>query len=246
MNKLITLFILATTLSSAVLAEPLTFRSKTKQTMLIELYSSEGCSSCPPADHFISQFKTSDELWAHYIPMIFHVDYWDYLGWKDVFASAAYSERQRNHKKQGNLSSVYTPGFVINGDEWTGFFSLLRSLPESDNQPGILSVSIDRHLASLSFAQGTSEMNYHLAILGMNLTTQVKAGENAGHQLSHDFVVLNQQSQAGKQTATFTLPLITKNQPEQFAFVAWVTEANSLRPIQAVGGYLPDRTIKVL
>ncbi|MCB1582729.1 MAG: DUF1223 domain-containing protein [Xanthomonadales bacterium] len=239
-------YLLLLLISFEAFTQPITLTSTHVQTLLIELYSSEGCSSCPPADHFISQFKESDDLWAKYIPMVFHVDYWDYLGWTDVFATAVFSDRQRMHKRQGNLSSVYTPGFVINGVEWTGFFSLLRSLPESVDKPGVLTLTIDRHLARLSFVKRSTEMDFHLAILGMNINTEVKSGENAGHQLTHDFVVLNHQTQRGKQSATLTLPLITKYNPEQFAAVAWITEPDSLKPLQAVGGYLPPNTIKVL
>ncbi len=246
MNNRPGIFLILMVYSAITLAEPITFSSSKEQTLLIELYSSEGCSSCPPADHFISQFKSSPDLWTKYIPLVFHVDYWDYLGWQDVFAHAEYSNRQRTNKQQANISSVYTPGFVVNGEEWTGFFKVLRTLPETTAQPGSLSVTIDRHLATVSFTQAQSELTYHLAILGMKLETQIKAGENKGHLLTHDFVVLNHQSLTGTGRVTFELPLIVKHRPKQLAMVAWVSEQDSLKPIQAVGNFLPDNTIKVL
>jgi len=227
-----------------LLAEKIYLSSSKQQTTMIELYSSEGCSSCPPADQFLSQFTESEELWTEYIPMAFHVDYWDYLGWKDVFASPTFSNRQRTHKQQGNLSSVYTPGFVINGNEWAGFFKPWRSLPKFDSKPGILKVSIDRHSATISFPATKQKLQYNLAVLGMGLVTDVRAGENSGNQLPHDFVVLDHQHQVGLSSISLNLPLIVGKNPKQFAIVAWITLPDSLQPIQAVGGILPEGTIK--
>ncbi len=240
--KLITLLLIP----NFAVANPIQFVSSDSQTTVIELYTSEGCSSCPPADEFLSQFKNSDELWLKYIPLAFHVDYWNYLGWQDTFASAAYSNRQRQHKKQGNIVSVYTPGFVVNGNEWTGFFKPWRALPEVDQQPGQLSLTIDRHLATIAFPEGEQEYQYNLAILGLGLETQVLSGENAGNQLPHDFVVLDHQFQLDLNSTTMTLPLIVGKKPKQFAVVAWLSLPNSLKPIQAVGGLLPIGLIKTI
>jgi len=90
MKKLFTLIFTAS-ISQYTLAETLSFNSGESQNTLIELYTSEGCSSCPPADKFLSDYVKSKDLWTQYIPLAFHVDYWDYLGWKDVFASADFS-----------------------------------------------------------------------------------------------------------------------------------------------------------
>ncbi len=92
-------------------------RSPETQVSLLELYTSEGCSSCPPADRWISKLKKDDRLWSSMIPVAFHVDYWDYIGWKDRFASPEYSLRQRNYARSKNLKTVYTPGFLLNGEE---------------------------------------------------------------------------------------------------------------------------------
>ncbi len=245
MNRILTALVLTHILTYCD-AETFSLSSGTTQTTLIELYSSEGCSSCPPADEFISQFTRSDELWQKYIPMVFHVDYWDYIGWPDVFASPAYSNRQRKHRQQGNLSSVYTPGFVINGEEWSGFFKPWRSLPEFEQSPGVLQLEIDRHEVNISFPNAKGKLKYHLAVVGMGLVTQVKAGENAGHDLSHDFVVLDHQNQTGQSAVTLNLPLIVGHQPKRFGVIAWVTELNSLQPVQATGGYLPEGMIKTI
>ncbi|MGJ8664273.1 MAG: DUF1223 domain-containing protein, partial [Marinicella sp.] len=94
--KCLLLFLMISKLSLAAQWET---SSADEQTTLIELFTSEGCSSCPPADAFLSQFQNSDDLWNQYIPIAFHVDYWDYIGWKDVFASPEFSARQRSHKQ---------------------------------------------------------------------------------------------------------------------------------------------------
>ncbi len=222
----------------------MTFSSGSKQTHLIELYSSEGCHSCPPADQFISQFKGSKQLWDTYVPLVFHVDYWDYLGWQDPFASPEYSNRQRAYQRAGHSNGVYTPGFVVNGKEWTGFFKPLRAFPEIFQYPGKLQVTINQHQATIEFNSNHETLDYHMVIVGLGLQTEVDAGENAGHLLTHDFVVLDHQVSSGSTFATMNLPLIMKHDPEQFALIAWVTEKNSMLPIQAVGQTLPAGIIK--
>ena len=96
------------------------FVSKSAQTVMIELYSSQGCSSCPPAERWISQFVDDDSLWRDYVPIVFHVDYWNDLGWIDVFSNAENSKRQRAYYAQKKIKSVYTPGLIINGKRVEG------------------------------------------------------------------------------------------------------------------------------
>ena len=96
----------------------LTFQSDVHQTALIELYTSEGCSSCVPADERMGEFAQEKGLWKNFVPVVFHVDYWDYLGWKDRFAKPAFVERQKTYAAGWNGSSIYTPSFVLNGEEW--------------------------------------------------------------------------------------------------------------------------------
>jgi hypothetical protein len=92
--------------------EPI-FQSDKTQTALVELYTSEGCSSCPPAEEWFSTLSANPGLWKQFVPVAFHVDYWDDLGWKDSFATPAYTQRQRDYAAAWGSSSVYTPGFVL-------------------------------------------------------------------------------------------------------------------------------------
>jgi hypothetical protein len=92
----------------AVVAGPLEFESSAARVSLLELYTSEGCSSCPPADRFVNGLKSDRRLWREVVPVAFHVDYWDYIGWQDRFASPQYSERQRSYARSGYVKGVYT------------------------------------------------------------------------------------------------------------------------------------------
>ncbi len=115
------------------------FTSPERQVRLIELYTSEGCSSCPPADRWLSGLLTESHLWSSVVPIAFHVSYWDYLGWRDPFASEEYAKRQRIYASYGG-TNVYTPGFFVNGREWRGFFEN-RVLPSPPNlRPGIFKI----------------------------------------------------------------------------------------------------------
>jgi hypothetical protein len=110
------------------------------QTVLLELYTSEGCSSCPPMERYLNRLKAHDALWQSYIPLAFHVDYWNYIGWVDRFASAEFAERQRAHAREGNVRSVYTPAMIVNGEAWRP--GLVGRLPgpetrRSGQQPSI-------------------------------------------------------------------------------------------------------------
>ena len=103
------------TYSQFLTAENLSYESSAKRTELLELYTSEGCSSCPPADRWLSKLLQDQALWTAFIPVAFHVDYWDYIGWKDRFARSTYSQRQRRYAREQSLRTVYTPGFILNG-----------------------------------------------------------------------------------------------------------------------------------
>src|ERR1041385_4422499 len=119
---------------------PLTFQSSGNQTALLELYTSEGCSSCPPAETWLSRLKEDPALWKDFVPVAFHVDYWDYLGWRDPWSAKAFSDRQTSLAESCSAPSVYTSCFVWNGKEgrgWSGY----RTLPPLHREKeGVLKV----------------------------------------------------------------------------------------------------------
>jgi len=239
----------AVLLSAApVFAETLTFESGESPVTLVELFTSEGCSSCPPADAWMSKLKSSPDLWKSVVPVVFHVDYWNGLGWPDRFATPANTARQRRYAATWRSNSVYTPGFVLNGREWRGWFNR-ESLPAaSAAKVGTLQVTLrDRTRADVVFtpsANAAKALQVAVALLGGTLESDVKRGENSGRKLRHDFVVLQLASAAltadGKgYKASLMLPDKTSDAPT--ALAAWVIAGDAQPPIQATGGWLQNR-----
>lgn len=231
-------------------AENIIFVSPNTQTNLIELYTSEGCSSCPPADRWLSNLKKSTGLWNEFVPLAFHVDYWDYIGWKDRFASPAYGVRQRQYAERRGVSSVYTPAMVLNGREWRGWYRYKQPRNSSGQNVGQLRLALNQRIVDSQFrfanpAINTSgrELSLHIALLGFDLVTEVKAGENENRSLQHDFVVLAYkvaafQRQQNLYQIKTELPLTHVNSKIR-AITAWVSPRKHPKPIQAVGGWLP-------
>src|SRR5215471_18027823 len=229
-------------------AEQIQLQSGTNHTTLIELYTSEGCSSCPPAEEWFSKLKAHPRLWIDFVPAAFHVDYWDYIGWRDPFASVDYSDRQRTYAAEWKSRSVYTPGLVLDGKEWGARFNR-DELPRASRQAiGVLTASSsDGKQWLLRFepiAADASAFDFHAVLLGFGLSSEVKAGENRGRKLQHDFVVLMLAKASSKRDGDpfqAELALIPASHllPKRFAIAGWVTRRGDLQPLQAVGGWLP-------
>lgn len=234
-------------LPTAVFADPtVTFTSPSQQATLIELYTSEGCSSCPPADEWFSSLKNHPRLWKDIIPIAFHVDYWDYLGWKDKFSRAQYSQRQRNYARLHHLKTVYTPGFLQNGKESRVWFNHRKLTPTPGKSVGQLSMTITDGIATATFKpvktiNGPLVLN--IAWLGFDLRSAVQAGENRDKVLQHDFVCLELTTQQGfaeddTYRWQFTSDKQTNKLPEIKGIAFWVTQGADPLPLQAAGGWL--------
>ena len=223
----------------------LELNSGTKQTTLIELYTSEGCSSCPPADRWLSGLTDEEQLWKEIVPIALHVDYWDYIGWKDPFARHEYSQRQRRYASEFDEATVYTPGVRANGREWRRWWSNRLSAVQSETEIGNLGFNLDaesRFTADFSPEnQSNAKLILNIAVLGMGLQSEVSRGENRGRLLNHDFVVLGLHKVAPQSPGSWsgTLPAPAKK-ADRYAIAAWVSEGRSQIPLQAVGGYLPE------
>src|ERR671937_1167549 len=107
------LIILALTWPLTARATDRVFESGPQRTHVIELFTSQGCSSCPPAEAWFSKLKAEPRLWKDFVPLAFHVDYWDRLGWRDPFAAREWTARQYQYSASWKSESVYTPGFVL-------------------------------------------------------------------------------------------------------------------------------------
>ena len=222
-------------------AGEIVFESKPARAHLIELYTSEGCSSCLPADEWMSGLKNQPRLWQDIVPVAFHVDYWDHLGWRDPFAMKIWTERQADYSVRWKKESVYTPAFVLDGKEWQ-----YGKLPEvAAESPGVLKITVTGDRVTAAFkASPSSNGRYdvHVARLGFSLTADVTAGENNGKKLSHDFVVLgltNETMKSGAKELQLPASSTKSTIDPRTAIAAWITAPGQLEPIQAVGGWLP-------
>jgi hypothetical protein len=169
-------------------------------TPVVELYTSEGCSSCPPADKWASSLKGSGA-----VVQAFHVGYWDYIGWVDRFAAPAYTHRQRQVAATNQLRGIYTPQVVLNGRDWPGWHGSKPNL--ATKKAARISITLkqvdaDRFEARVAPAAGAGALPWsaYWTVTENGHNSKVQAGENAGEFLKHDFVV-RQYTQAGDYTA---------------------------------------------
>jgi hypothetical protein len=224
-------------------ADQLRFQSGEKRVAFVELFTSEGCSSCPPAEQTLSKLTTHPSLWKTFVPVAFHVNYWDHLGWKDRLASIEFTQRQRTYASDWRSDTVYTPEFVLNGREWqwSGADTLAH---ESNETAGLLTVSQNGArnfvVTFTSTRPMTGDITAHVALLGFGVTSDVARGENAGRKLRHDFVALvhhESRLQGSPLRAEFKLDE-NSSESERRALVAWVSVGSDPTPIQATGGWL--------
>lgn len=213
-----------------------------QQQIMMELYTSEGCNSCPPAEKYLNNLYKHPKLWKPFIPLAFHVDYWDQLGWRDVYAKPEYSQRQRHYGKTLGARTIYTPEFFVNGREWrSGFYTHLPQIREE--VVGNLQVDIQGQLLKAVFMPTQPDLlntQLNIAMLGMNQHSQIRSGENAGRNTTHQFVVLTHKTVISDNNKwQIELPQLQQNglsKPQ--AIVVWVSETGSPAPVQALGGFL--------
>lgn len=218
-----------------------TFQSGPEQTVLMELYTSEGCNSCPPAESFLNSFTDHPRLWQSYIPLAFHVDYWDYLGWRDVYATAANTRRQQTYGKVLRARTIYTPEFFVNGQEWRAGF-LQRPPSIKSKAVGTLKVVLNDEAITAEFTpqrRYQQPLELYAVVLGMDLKSDIRAGENAGRTTTHQFVVLGHaQLKNDKPQWQTTVPALIDVPASKKALVVWVSETGNPAPLQATGGYI--------
>ena len=216
------------------------FESKPTRTHLLELYTSEGCSSCLTAEAWMTSLKNDPRLWQDFVPVAFHVDYWDHLGWRDPFAAKQWTDRQTDYSLLWKTESVYTPAFALDGKEWHQ-----SALSAATEPAGALRVVLNGDRLTVTFkpaAGAARRYDLHVAQLGFSMTADVTAGENNGRKLSHDFVVLGlttETMKGGTKELKLIAPSLKSNAEPRTALAVWVSEAGKIEPIQAVGGWRP-------
>lgn len=176
--------------------EPITVSSGKYQTAVFELYTSEGCSSCPPADRWFNELVKIPENELDVLALAFHVDYWDYIGWKDKYANPAYTNRQRHLARMNQQSSIYTPEFFVNGTEARGTRSVVQKILSSNRVLSNVDLELTLqqqnnniliNLSSQFDPERTQLVRF--VVFENHLSSDVKRGENAGRQLHHQQVV---------------------------------------------------------
>ena len=167
-----------------------------KQPVLVELFTSEGCSSCPPADRALAFLKKEQPVaGADIIALAYHVDYWNYIGWTDRFSSHAFSERQESYTGKFALDSIYTPQMVVDGNaQFTGSdggraVNEIGAAAKAEKGKGEVSFSNGEMKAVFSGLPQSGGATVFLAVAEDNLSSDVERGENRGSKLQHVSVV---------------------------------------------------------
>ncbi|HKW74634.1 MAG TPA: DUF1223 domain-containing protein [Terriglobales bacterium] len=212
-------FLLAVSVSVAAVAwlsQPTAANGPAHRSVVVELFTSEGCSSCPPADELLSRLrKQGSESGVEIIPLGFHVDYWNYQGWQDRFSSSQYSKRQESYAAQLRTEGPYTPEMVVDGSqEFVGndVTRATSAIAAAGAKVASAQVSLKSQNGKLAVSvagqpDGSGEV--WLAITEDNLSSRVAAGENTGRTLHHDAVVRDFRSLGRLQVGKFekTLPV---------------------------------------
>ena len=241
---------LATVLAALTLSLPATetqaactATSGPKRVTVVELYTSEGCDSCPPADRWLSAVRSRKDV----VPLSFHVDYWDYIGWKDPYAQKAFTERQNAKVAAQNSRSVYTPQVMFNGQDFTvwrnenatsGSLQKLAALSapialslNAEVRANTVKIVIETADGQVGTRSGRTDTVYTAALYENGLVSSVTAGENRGVTLRHDAVVRGMQRSPNK-AFTFTMSPNVNLANSGVAIIAETTAGEFLQAVK--------------
>jgi len=229
---------------SAQATETITVDSKPLKTAVVELFTSEGCSSCPPADLWLEALVETPSDEFDVLALAFHVDYWDYIGWKDRFASPKYTSRQRQLGANNKQRSIYTPEFFVGGKETRGTARVLNEIRQANQ----IHAQIDSKLTIRKEGNGlqldlepnsekvnTNGLHFRYFVYEKNLVSDVTRGENSGKTLRHQQVV-RYMSSARKlnQTNSYMISIDPDWKLNNIGVAALVTTPGNLSYLQAV------------
>ena len=210
---------------------------------VIELFTSEGCSSCPPADKLLAKVSRDTVIdGAKVITLAFHVDYWDYLGWKDIYSATAFSNRQRMYVQALNLNGAYTPQMVVNGTtEFVGADedALHRALRTVANEKLLArftkAVAIQNAggtKISYALSGDISNCDINIALVSAHESSAVKRGENRGRQLEHTNVVKEFVTQKAVAQGEIQVPFSAKD--GNWFYVVYLQNRSNKRIVAAI------------
>ena len=217
---------------------------------LVELYTSEGCSSCPPADRQMRHLEEALDAGAQAVPLALHVPYWDYIGWKDRFARPAFAERQEWLVHANGQRTLYTPQFFVNGAELRATRTSLREQVRKLNATAAAadirlsaahpSSELLRLSAQASAKPGGAPLVLYVALTESGLVSKISRGENAGATLEHDHVVREWigpiSLAAGSARVQRDIRLPAAWNRSQLGLVAFVQDERTGHVLQALGG----------
>jgi hypothetical protein len=238
--------------ASAMAADECTYRTGARTVALVELYTSEGCSSCPPADRWISGFVSHPQL-ERFVPLSFHVNYWDDLGWKDRFADQRYTERQRALAKATGAREVYTPQVTLQGRDarnWRDESSFAAEIDAVNKGPNRATIEVRPKAAVdggvvatatatiLPGAPNADSLALLVALTQDGLSNKVTAGENKGETLRHNFVVRDLAVTRGAQARSLSAMAIFRPKPDydlsKMRVAAFVQDVKTGAVLQAI------------
>lgn len=203
---------------------------------IVELFTSEGCSSCPPADVVVADLQKTfpDNVFV----LGFHVDYWDYIGWKDEYSNASFTKRQQDYAEHFTLNSIYTPQVVVNGEkELVGsnknqlHTAVEAAISISPKKTISLTRAVEKNMVTVNYSFSSKEKFFiNFALVQLTATSDVKRGENSGRKLHHinvvrDFKTVD--SSSGKINLTIPAGLVAKD----VKVIAYVQEKKSLKVV---------------
>ncbi|HET7364093.1 MAG TPA: DUF1223 domain-containing protein [Burkholderiales bacterium] len=221
-------------------------RSGPETAALVELYTSEGCSSCPPADRWLSGIATRYSP-RQVVPLALHVDYWDYIGWKDPYAKREFSQRQRRLSQLQRAALVYTPQVLLQGADFRqwGNPEFDRAVSRINGQPARASLELEivearadaftlRASAAVPGPVDRSDAAFYVAAYENRLESRITAGENSGRVLHHDHVVFEWRGPYTLGTRQLELALLPKAKTGDSGAVAFVQNRRTGEVLQAL------------
>lgn len=218
---------------------------------LVELYTSEGCSSCPPADRWLQSLGARGYAPGRVVPLSLHVTYWDYIGWKDPYAQQRFTDRQRKLAQVMQARVIYTPQVVLQGKDFRGWYgggfdAAVKAI--NARRPGAkIALALEGGGGNALHAQVRAELldpalapdaELYLASFENKLVSSVSAGENEGRKLQHDYVVFEWVGpvpfRAGKLAEKRSLPLVPGAVPAHSGVAAFVQNRRTAEVLQAL------------
>lgn len=222
-----------------------------KPFVLVELFTSEGCSSCPPADKLLSEIVDASSNEVEIIGLSFHVDYWDYIGWKDPYASKEFTRRQRVYARKLYSNQVYTPQMVVNGKhefvgsnrpKWNSIFSEVKEA-KAGYQIDVTGIIVLTNEFTVDVSSSDARnVVLNVALVEGGLSQNVRRGENRGKVLMHDNVVRSFQTRQfdGKKNQ-FKIGIPSGLKPENSSLIVYAQQESTWEVVGAISISLTDK-----